>query len=65
MKVFLIAALAFVLASALVTIGSSAIQSAQACPNKSSDAAAPNVNPNVPNTLDTQPRSQLATSQSA
>jgi hypothetical protein len=61
MKALLIAALAFVLASALVTIGSSAIQSAQACPNKSSDAAAPN----VPNTLDTQPRSQLATSQSA
>jgi len=62
-KTFLIAALALVLVSALVTIANIAIQSAQACP--SSGGGALNANPDVPNTLNTQPRSQLATIQSA
>jgi hypothetical protein len=62
-KTFLIAALALVLVSVLVTIGNIVIQSAQACP--SSGGGVPNANPDVPNTLNTQPRSQLATSQLA
>jgi hypothetical protein len=64
-KTVLIAALALVFASAFVVIGNVAIQSAQACPNTSSGTAAPNVNPNVPNALNTQPPSQLASRQMA
>ena len=62
-KTILIAALALILVSALVTMGNIAIQSAQACP--SSGAVAPNGNPDASNTLNTQPRSQVATSESA
>jgi hypothetical protein len=62
-KTILIAALALILVSALVTIGNIAIHSAQACP--SSGAVAPNGNPDASNTLNTQPRSQIATSESA
>jgi hypothetical protein len=62
-KTILIAALALILVSALVTMGNIAIQSAQACP--SSGAVAPNGNPDASNTLNTQPRSQIATSESA
>jgi hypothetical protein len=62
-KTFLTATLALVLVSVLVTIGNIAIQSAQACPG--SGGGAPNANPDVPNNLKTQPRSELATSQSA
>jgi hypothetical protein len=62
-KTILVAALALILVSALVTMGNIAIQSAQACP--SSGAVAPNGNPDASNTLNTQPRSQIATSESA
>ena len=62
-KTILIAALALILVSALVTMGNIAIQSAQACP--SSGAVAPNGNPDASNTLNTQPRSQIATSELA
>jgi hypothetical protein len=62
-RTILIVALALILVSALVTIGNIAIQSAQACP--SSGAVAPNGNPDASNTLNTQPRSQIATSESA
>ena len=64
-KTLLIAAVALVFASAFVMIGNVAIQSAQACPNKSNGAATPNANPNVPNALNTQPPSQLAPLQMA
>jgi len=62
-KTILVAALALILVSALVTMGNIAIQSARACP--SSGAVAPNGNPDASNTLNTQPRSQIATSESA
>jgi hypothetical protein len=62
-KTILVAALALTLVSALVTMGNIAIQSAQACP--SSGAVAPNGNPDTSNTLNTQPRSEIATSESA
>jgi hypothetical protein len=62
-ETILIAALALILVCALVTMGNIAIQSAQACP--SSGAVAPKGNPDASNTLNTQPRSQIATSESA
>jgi hypothetical protein len=65
-KILFIAGIALVFASALVMIGSIAIQSAEAsgsgCPNKSGTAA-PGVNPNVPNSLNTQSPSQSAAGQ--
>jgi hypothetical protein len=62
-RTILIVALALIPVSALIMIGNIAIQSAQACP--SSGAVAPNGNPDASNTLNTQPRSQIATSESA
>lgn len=48
------AVVAFVFASALIMIGSGSIQSAHACPNKSSGTAAQNVNPTTPSNLNNQ-----------
>jgi hypothetical protein len=68
-KMLLIAGMAIMFASAFVIIGSSVIvQSAHACPNKSSGASAPNVNPTTPNNVNVQltPQSpQLLSGQSA
>ncbi|MFL6382766.1 MAG: hypothetical protein ACJ72S_15980 [Nitrososphaeraceae archaeon] len=51
-KTLLITAMAIVFASAFVIIGSNIIvQSAHACPNKSSGASAPNVNPTAPGNI--------------
>lgn len=63
-KSLIIAGMVFVFATALVVIGSGAIQSAQACPNTSSGTAAPNANQITTNNLNAhQPPSQLATGQ--
>lgn len=63
-KSLIIAGMVFVFATALVVIGSGAIQSAQACPNTSSGTAAPNANQTTTNNLNAQQSpSQLATGQ--
>jgi hypothetical protein len=68
-KTLLITAMAIVFASAFVIIGSNIIvQSAHACPNKSSGASAPNVNPTAPGNINVQltpQSSQLVSGQSA
>jgi hypothetical protein len=63
-KSLIIAGMVFVFATALVVIGSGAIQSAQACSNTSSGTAAPNANQTTTNNLNAQQSpSQLATGQ--
>ncbi|MGB6673844.1 MAG: hypothetical protein WBE34_15545, partial [Candidatus Nitrosopolaris sp.] len=63
-KTLITSAIVFVFATALVVIGSGAIQSVQACPNTSSGTATPNANQTTTNNLNTQQLpSQLTTGQ--
>jgi len=53
-KILLLTTATLIFASAFVMIGSGSIQSAHACPNKSSGTAAQNVNPTTPSNLNNQ-----------
>jgi hypothetical protein len=67
-KILLVTAVVLAFASTLIMIGSTPLQSAHACPNKSNGAAAQNPNPTTPSNLNAQlpPRSSsLAAGQTA